>query len=160
MDRQMQTWPHQSGAQGFYGNPRGRGGQASSAWEAKNLVPLKPPFRMTYAGKPIATFKIHRLCAESLMRVLQTIWDQAGREQARVDEWGVSIFGGTYNFRLKRGSSTLSMHAFGCAIDLAPERFPMGRAKATFCAEVTAAFAAEGWVNLPRDRMHFQAARI
>jgi len=144
----------------LYGNPRGVNGHASPQWEAKNLTTIKPPFRMTYAGRPIASIRIHRACAESLTRVLQDIWVRAGKSQGKIDEWGVSQFGGTYNFRLKRGSSTLSMHAFGCAIDLAPERFPMGRSKPTFCADVLAAFAAEGWVNLPKDRMHFQAATI
>ena len=52
------------------------------------------------------------------------------------------------------------MHAYGCAIDLAPDRFPMGSGTACFCSEVENAFAAEGWVNLAHDRMHFQAARL
>lgn len=156
----MPQWPRQSQASSFYGNPRGVGGRASPTWEAKNLTTIKPPFRMTYAAHPIGSITIHRACAESLTRVLTDIWKRAGENQATVDEWGASIFGGTYNFRLKRGSSTLSMHAFGCAIDLAPERFPMGRTKPTFCADVLEAFAAEGWVNLPKDRMHFQAAAI
>ena len=80
--------------------------------------------------------------------------------QDKIDEWGVSDFGGSYNFRLMRGSSHLSMHAYGCAIDLAPERFPMGVGSNKFCDAVCTAFSDEGWVNLPKDRMHFQAAVV
>ena len=103
---------------------------------------------------------IHNKCADSLARVLREIWVASGKSQKKIDAWGASEFGGSFNFRLMRGSDHLSMHAYGCAIDLSPTRFPMGRSAPTFCAEVLKAFADEGWVNLPRDRMHFQAARL
>ena len=88
------------------------------------------------------------------------IWEASGHDQAKIDEWGVSTFGGTYNFRPMRGSHHLSMHSYGCAIDLAPQRFPMGDRSHKFCDQVCAAFADEGWVNLASDRMHFQAAKV
>jgi len=156
----MQIWPTQAEADGFYGNPRGRNGKASSDWEASNLVNFAPPFQMHYAGSAIQHFKIHRKCVESLTRVFNAIWQAAARDQNKIEHWGVSTFGGGYNFRLKRGANTLSMHAYGCAIDLAPDRFPMGRSIPCFAPEVLAAFADESWVNLTKDRMHFQAARV
>lgn len=153
-------WPLQSACDAFYGNPRGNAGQSNPAWEAANLTRVSPPFKMFYAGKPVQSVKIHRKCAESLGRVFAAIWVAANHDQATIDRWGVSIFGGTYNFRLMRGSSHLSMHSYGCAIDLAPERFPMGSHDHTFVPQVIKAFADEGWENLPNDRMHFQAARV
>jgi len=153
-------WPLQSACDTFYGNPRGAGGHSSSAWEAANLTHVSPPFKMFYAGKPVLSVKIHRKCAASLTRVFAAIWEAAKHDQATIDRWGVSIFGGSYNFRLMRGSSHLSMHSYGCAIDLAPERFPMGTHDHTFMPQVIQAFANEGWENLPNDRMHFQAARV
>lgn len=154
------SWPLQSDTDQFYGNPRGAGGHSSPAWEAANLTRVSPPFKMFYAGKPVQSVKIHRKCAESLGRVFAAIWEAAKHDQATIDRWGVSIFGGSYNFRLMRGSSHLSMHSYGCALDLAPERFPMGRHDQTFVPQVIQAFANEGWENLPNDRMHFQAARV
>jgi hypothetical protein len=156
----MTSWPIQAQCDAFYGNPRGHGGHSNPAWEAANLVLVSPPFKMTYAGHPVHSVKIHRKCASSLLRVFSAIWTAAKHDQATIDRWGVSIFGGSYNFRLMRGSSHLSMHSYGCAIDLAPERFPMGSHNHTFAPEVIQAFANEGWVNLPNDRMHFQAARV
>jgi len=156
----MQSWPKQSEADSFYGNPRGRGGKASPTWQAANLVKVSSPFALHFAGSAVRSFLIHAKCADSLKRVFAAIWIAAGESQAKIDQWGVSTFGGTYNFRLKRNSNTLSMHAYGCAIDLAPDRFPMGRAEPGFVPEVLKAFADEAWVNLTHDRMHFQAALI
>ncbi len=156
----MQIWPMQAEADSFYGNPRGVHGAPSSAWESDNLVSFTPPFQMHYANQPIQHFKIHTKCHDSLVRVFDAIWQAAGQRQILIDRWGVSIFGGSYNFRLMRNSNRLSMHSYGCAIDLAPDRFSMGAALPRFAPEVLDAFHAEGWINLPHDRMHFQAARL
>ena len=156
----MTTWPTQAQADTFYGNPRGLNGKASRLWEFINLTSLNPPFKMRFADTELKHFKIHRKCAASLARIFAAIWKASGEDQTKIDAWGVSIFGGSYNFRLMRGSNHLSMHAYGCAIDLAPQRFPMGTDANKFCNEVRTAFAAEGWVNLPKDRMHFQAAIV
>lgn len=154
------TWPKQKAVDAFYGNPRGLNGQCSPRWQQRNLVTITPPFRMTYAGRPVARITIHRLCADSLVRALAAIWEASGRNQAKVDQWGASVFGGTFNYRLKRNSNTLSMHAYGAAIDLDPQRKPMGQSARRFAPEVVKAFTDEGWVNLTNDPMHFQAARL
>lgn len=152
--------PKQSECDKFYGNPRGANGQANPKWEAANLVTVKPPFAMRYAGRPIKTIRIHKKCAIALSAALQAIWAASGKSQGKCDEWGVSTFGGSYNYRLMRQSNRLSMHSYGCAIDLAPDRFPMGRADKQFAAPVIQAFKDQGAVNLPRDRMHFQWAIV
>lgn len=156
----MITWPTQAQADSFYGNPHGQNGKASPKWEKQNLAEASPPFKIYFANKEVKKFKIHHKCAPSLARILQVIWQASEQDQSKIDSWGVSIFGGSYNFRLMRGSNHLSMHAYGCAIDLAPERFQMGNSTPEFCTEVRAAFAGEGWVNLAHDRMHFQAALV
>ena len=153
-------WPLQSECDKFYGNPRGINSHASENWKKANLTYVSPPFKMRYAGQPVTKVTIHRKCAESLVRVFNAIWLASGKSQAKIDEWGVSTFGGSFNYRLMRQSNRLSMHSYGCAIDLAPERFPMGKSDKKFAPEVIKAFSDEGWVNLPHDRMHFQASRI
>jgi hypothetical protein len=92
--------------------------------------------------------------------VFSAIWIASGKSQKKIDAWGVSDFGGSFNFRLMRNSNTLSMHSYACAIDLAPQRFPMGQSAKHFAPEVVKAFADEGWINLKNDPMHFQAARL
>jgi hypothetical protein len=123
---------------------------------------------MTYAGKPIKTFRIHKKCHDSLARIFATIAQKADHMSNVLDRWGVTVFGGSYNYRLIRGSAShLSMHSYGCALDLDPERNAMGDKTPNFALakEVLDAFAYEGWVwggtwtGRP-DAMHWQAARV
>ncbi len=162
----MSKWPKQSECDTFYGNPRGRNGKASAKWESENLTRIAPPFTMKYDGKPIKTILIHKKCADSLLRVLNNIWESAGKSQATVDKWGASIYGGAYNYRLMRGGSRLSMHSWGCAIDLDPARNGLNDPTPNFAniPEVLKAFEKEGWTwggewSRP-DGMHWQAADV
>jgi hypothetical protein len=162
----MPQWPHQSECDSFYGNPRGRNGRASPSWEAANLTKIEPPFKLYYDKRPVRTVLIHKKCAESLLRVFESLWKTSGKDQKTIDEWGVSDYGGCYNFRLMRGSGRLSMHAYACAIDLDPSRNGLNDSTPRFAEYpwVIDAFEAEGWVwggNWSRpDGMHFQAARV
>lgn len=162
----MTDWPKQSECDAFYGDPRGTNGQPSPKWMRANLIQLPVPFKMTYAGKAVSTILIHRKCADSLKRVLEDIWRQAGQRQAVVDSWGMSVYGGAFNYRLMRGGSKLSMHAYGCAVDFDPARNGLGDSTPYFrnVPQVLNAFAIEGWTwggNWSRpDGMHFQAARV
>lgn len=160
------TWPLQSQCDSFYGNPRGRNGQASGVWESANLARITPPFKMTFAGKPITTIRIHKKCADSFMRILNRIWDEAGHDQKKIDATGFSLFGGSYNYRLMRNGHSLSMHSYGCAVDFDPARNGMGDPTPNFANHpwIIKAFEDEGWVWGGRwknkDGMHWQASRV
>ena len=171
-------WPKQSECDAFYGNPRSKTHPAepSTNWEIANLTRVLPPFRVYYDRKPVASIKIHKLCAESLERVLAAIWQNARQDQAMIDAWGVSIYAGSYNFRPMRGLSALSMHSYACAIDLDPARNSLGDITprfANFRPQVIQPFLDEGWLwggdwdgdgsssdERRCDGMHFQAARL
>lgn len=164
-------WPTQADCDRFYGNPRNRNdaSKPSAAWESTNLVRVKPPFVIRYEGTPVkAGVLIHKKCSESLARVFENIWEASGQNQDVIDEWGVSSFGGSYNFRLMRGSSRLSMHSWGCAIDLDPDRNAFHDTTPNFSRipQVVDAFEKEGWTWGGRwsgrscDGMHFQAAAV
>lgn len=149
----------------FYGDPRGVNGNAAPKWERENLVILRPPFVMTFLDKPVLTFRMHKKCAGAMANVLAALWDASGRDQDKIDDAGVSIFGGAYNYRVMRNGHSLSMHAFGCAIDLDPQRNGMGDRSPAFARHpwVLKAFRDEGaewgggW-GTP-DGMHWQFAR-
>ena len=161
-------WPLQSQCEAFYGNPRGRNGQASGPWESTNLVRITPPFKIYFAGKPVSSLRIHNKCAESLTRIFNALWEAAGHDQKKLDEAGVTAFGGSYNFRLMRGSNVLSMHSYGCAIDLDPARNGFHDQHPHFANYpwVVKCFKDEGWTwggdwaGRSKDGMHFQAARV
>ena len=161
------NWPTQAGCDAFYGNPRGRGGGASSAWESSNLVRYKPPWQMFYEGKPISGITIHKKCLDSLARVFDKAWKLYG-SQAQIERHHLHQFSGSYVFRNIRGSSRLSMHAYGCALDIAAELNALGHPynpSRGLPMDFVKLFEDEGWTWGGRwhgrpDAMHFQAASV
>lgn len=159
----MTTWPLQRDCAKFYGDPRGKDGKASAKWERENLVLVKCPWQLRFAGKPVSGIRIHRKCAESLSRVLTAIWERLGRSQAEIDRIGMSVYGSSYVFRAMRGGKSLSMHSYGCALDFDPARNGLGNKTPAMDRRVIEEFEREGWEwgghwSRP-DGMHFQAAR-
>ncbi len=148
----MKFWPTQAEVlsnRSVYGDPRGKDRtRMSPTWELKNIVRITPPFRMTYAGQPITRgIRVHRHCADSLLRVLNNLHRAAKGKQETLDHWGVSIFGGVVDYRLMRGANSLSIHSYGAAIDLDPARNGLYDRTPRFAEfpEVLDAFAMEGW---------------
>jgi hypothetical protein len=90
--------------------------------------------------------------------------------QQQMDEFGLNIFGGCYNYRLKRGGTTLSMHSWGAAFDFDPIRNQLRwkKDKAILgddkCGLFFDLWAEEGFTGLgPRcnfDWMHVQASSV
>jgi hypothetical protein len=115
----MPVWPHDDNKSkiAFFGKP------------GTNLVAITPPFQMFYAGHPIKTITVNKKIATALLAVFTEILDKCGHDQKKVDAIGASSFGGCYNYRPIRGSSNLSNHAFGAAIDINPENLPLGSSK-------------------------------
>ena len=158
----MPTWPKDTMAAKikFYGDPRGAHG-VDKTWAAKNLVQVKPPFEMTFANKPVKSITIHKLCADALSAALNEIWQACDKNQAKVKKLGLSEYGGSFNYRLIRGSSNLSNHAFGIAIDIAPSGNPLGAKTGTMPKFAVDAFKAQGarWggdYKGRKDLMHFE----
>lgn len=178
-------WPAQANRNAFYGDPRGANGRVDPNWEAANIVRVDIPWRAVLAWDTdtvVKTIRCHRLCAESLKRVLAAIWAAAFRAsqdhgapgnstagaQKVIEAWGMHLYGGAYEFRQVRGGTSLSSHSWGCAIDWDPEGNGLGDSTPEFAlperAPVRAAFAAEGWTwggSWSRhDGMHWQAASV
>ncbi|MGL4324325.1 MAG: M15 family metallopeptidase [Beijerinckiaceae bacterium] len=166
-----QEWPLQNSAamNAFYGNPdANHDGRADSAWAARHLVRIKPPYPMQWSwGGAVASLTVNRRCAPSLQRILEAIAQHYG-SQAAIEKARMHLCGGAFHFRLKRGGHTLSIHSWGAAIDLDPERNGFGRRysenRGMMPMAVVDIFAREGWIWGGRwskaDAMHFQAARL
>lgn len=159
----MPTWPKDTMAAriAFYGDPRGPNG-VNPRWYAQNVVSIKPPYPMTYAGKPIKTISIHKKCAESLLAALTEIWEVCGKDAKEIAKYGLQEFGGTFNYRLIRGSNSLSNHAFAIAIDIAPAGNALGKTRGTMPDFAVKAFESRGWrwggrYVKRKDLMHFEA---
>jgi hypothetical protein len=156
------SWPRQSEVRArtsMFGDP------------GRNLVLLECPYIMyddyDRANK-IAHFLCHAKVKDSLRRILQRTLDHYGLTQIR--KLNLDINSGCYNYRNTTDSSSLSMHAWGVAIDFDYEHNQMYQSGSTaaFSKPVYAPFLdffeAEGWLSLGRARnrdwMHLQAARL
>jgi len=169
----MPVWPLQKDCDSFYGNPRGRGGGAKSSnqWESQNLVAIHCPWQLyndENVKQKINSFRMHRKVEESLMRILNKAWEEIWhKDQALVEKDNMHRFSGSFVYRNIRGSSRLSMHAYGCAIDFAANLMPLGSKwdeKKGPPKAFIKLFEDEGWVwggewTSRPDPMHFQAAR-
>lgn len=159
----------------IYGDPRSKNiALPSVKWESANLIRIVPAYTMTYAGTPIKSMRIHKECADVFSNLFELLKDAANNDQKTLDHWGVSIFGGSYNYRLMRGLNTLSIHSWGAAIDLDPARNGLGDSTPRFAEfpEVIDVFYKSGlcwggdW-NMNRnlkdqsrfDGMHLQATK-
>lgn len=160
------SWPLQTDAMQFYGDPRKPG------WFAANVVKVVPPYPMTYAGKPVKTISVHKKCAASLERVLSAIsaaYARSGSQAlAKMQADGITVYDGSYNLRVIAGSNRLSPHSFACALDFdaAHNGFTRDRTAGSFKSNsiIVQAFKAEGWrwggdYTGRRDPMHFEAVR-
>ena len=112
-------WPHDDTDSliAFYGDPHGEGFEGQ-------LVVVAPPWQMTYEGRPVAGVRVHEKCADSLRAVFDDIASQVGNDWTQLPPGAVK-FSGSYNDRAVRGSTRLSCHAFGAAIDMDAESNPM-----------------------------------
>jgi hypothetical protein len=165
------VWPKDTREEldAYYGPhvPR-EGGYPTLAWEAKNLVWIKPPYHMRAAWDQklvITRIRCHRRVAASLSAILDEMRSRFGR--AGLNRRWMNLFGGTYVYRVVRGSNRLSLHAYGAAIDLDPIHNPLGKAwkleSTMMDLEVVDIFESAGWTwggrfEGRKDCMHFQAA--
>ncbi|ALN88297.1 D-alanyl-D-alanine carboxypeptidase family protein [Lysobacter capsici] len=164
----MPNWPHQNDVDEFYGDPRGGDGQANATWVGKHIVKLQTPWALVTAWDfmPVRNIRVHEKCADSLSAVFARIWDAAGQQQQKINEWGMNLYAGGFNYRVMRGSSRLSMHSWGCAVDFDSARNAFGDKTPAFALipPVLEAFDSEGWTWGGRwrkpDGMHWQAAHL
>ncbi|WP_416414496.1 M15 family metallopeptidase [Pantoea sp. App145] len=165
----MSKWPHQNEVDSFYGDPRGANGEESESWVAENIVYVRPPWEIVTAWDfmPVKSgVKIHKKCADSLETIFTRIWDAADQQQQKINEWGMNLYAGGFNFRIMRNATRLSMHSWGCAIDFDSAKNAFGNPSPNFALipPVLDAFSSEEWTWGGRwttpDGMHWQAADI
>jgi lysozyme len=156
----MNNWPKDNDAalDAFYGRPDG-----SAKWEVGNLVYISAPWRCYLAGtktEMLRGIRVHKKVSESLKAIFKEIWEYCGKSQETIEKYDLHQIGGAYYFRARRGSSRLSNHARGIAIDLDPLSNVMRRGnRGDMAAFVILAFQRHGWRwgGEFSDPMHFEA---
>lgn len=151
-------WPHDDTASllAFYGKP----------FEDSSLLTNVPTvFPMTYDGQHVSTIRFHVKGAKALTAALTACWNKAGQDISSPILRRIKNYSGAFNYRAIRGSSRLSCHAFGAAIDFDAGNLPLGRGipASEMPQEVVDSFKAEGFFwggdyTGRKDPMHFQIA--
>jgi len=163
----MNNWPLQKDCPTFYGNPGDLPTQWAS-WESANLISVACPWPLNMDNILVTHIRIHKLCADSLTRVLGTIWNATGQSLSAIQTLRYNLFSGSYNQRPIRGGSMRSMHGFGAAIDWDDQDNQQHSMTHLFqdSSLIIVKFREEDWVwggdwsPQSIDAMHIQAARV
>lgn len=128
-------------------------------------IELPFPLRIAWDKKTsVKKLTCHKAIAEPLKAVFNDIFTTYGLP--RIQELGIDLFGGCFNFRQMRGGSSYSVHAWRLAIDLDPERNQLKETAKTArfarpeYKQMIDIFYKHGFVSLGREKnydwMHFQ----
>jgi hypothetical protein len=129
------------------------------------LTKITFPYPMYYDGKRVTSTRCHEKVAERLLAVLTAIKNGYAADREIMEE--AEDYGGIYNYRLKRGATSWSLHARGAAIDLDADdntfrdSWPV---KADMPLKICEEFALQGFVSAGPfwgyDAMHHQATKV
>jgi len=155
------NWPKQdyNSMVKFYGNV------------GENQTTLILPYEMYLAWEPetkVHKISCHKKIHDSLERIFEKTLNHYGID--KIKELRLDSFGGCLNVRKMRGGSSWSIHSWGAAIDLDPDRNQLkwGKDKAVFAKPEYTEFwkivEGEGATSLGRSRnmdwMHLQFADL
>ena len=131
------------------------------------LTQIELPFPMRIAwDKNVIVNRIscHRAIASALRAVFAEILLVYGLK--KIQELGIDLFGGCFNYRKMRGGSDFSVHSWALAIDLDPERNQLKETSKTArfarpeYKQMIDIFYKHGFISLGREKnydwMHFQ----
>ena len=132
------------------------------------LVSIKPAYQLYFEGTPVKTIRVHRLIADHVAAALKEVLEHYG--PTRIKELSLDQYGGSYNYRSTATGRSLSMHAWGVALDFAPglnayeKRKPYASLSRPECEAWWDIWERHGAVSLGRERdydwMHLQFAKL
>ncbi len=96
------------------------------------LTKIKLPYPMVLAwdrSVKVNSMRCHKLIADPLTKVFEDLLKEYGL--LKIQQLGIDLFGGCFNYRKMRGGNDWSRHSWGVAIDLDPERNTLRETKKT-----------------------------
>ncbi|MBQ9857506.1 MAG: M15 family metallopeptidase [Oscillospiraceae bacterium] len=157
----VKTWPTQAQV---------RTGKSifGKAGDESNLVNIKPAYQLYYCGTPVKTIRVHKLIAKDVEAALKEILAHYGL--AEIKRLGLDQYSGSYNYRKSTNGKSMSMHAWGIALDFAADKntYKMKKPQASLshpdCNKWWKIWEKHGAVSLGRqcnyDWMHLQFAKL
>jgi hypothetical protein len=161
------TLPNENQLSAFYGPPG-----KSATWQKANLTRFNFPvndirlYTRTGAhlsdttGDNLDDHRCHVKVAASLEAALKGVFETLGKTEFYRQGW--HLYSGCWNYRYKRGGSSLSTHAWGIAVDINSEENPFLQKTTTFSDAAIDVMERHGWLSGGRawgkDWMHFQRA--
>jgi hypothetical protein len=132
-------------------------------------IDLSYPMRLAWDKKTtIKKMRCHQLVAVNFTEVFKDLLAHYGLP--KIQELGIDLFGGCFNFRAMRGGSDYSRHSWGVAIDLDPERNLLKETSKTArfarpeYKPMIDIFYKHGFVSLGKEKnydwMHFEIKKI
>lgn len=136
--------------------------------DESNLVNIKPAYQLYYCGTPVKTIRVHKAIAKDVQAALSEILAHYGIDN--IKRLGLDQYSGSYNYRKSTNANSLSMHAWGIALDFAAEKntYSMKKPNASLskpeCEMWWKIWEKHGAVSLGRecnyDWMHLQFAKL
>ncbi len=128
-------------------------------------ITLPFPMRLAWdTDTKVKKMACHKLIADKLSAALTEILEVYGL--VKIQELGIDLFGGSFNYRQMRGGTEWSKHAFGIAIDLDPARNTLKETSKTArfarpeYKDMIDIFYKHGFISLGREKnydwMHFE----
>lgn len=151
-----------------YGDPRIN----TAAWEARNMASYSLPANLVHAnGHLPGKVYCNRDFAATIIAWLTALATTAGKDgKFLIDE--IKTWDGCFNIRMKRGQNTLSVHAFGMAVDINAAHNPFMVTREQAIARGLTPFSEEflavsrkhmecgaDWATRP-DGMHYQIKQL
>jgi hypothetical protein len=129
------------------------------------VIDLPYPMFLNWASSTKVTrISCHKMVADKLIAIFKEILAVYGIE--KIKSLQLDDFGGCFNYRKMRGGTELSLHSWGLAIDLDPDRNLLKETSATArfarpeYKQFIDIFYKHGFVSLGREKnydwMHFQ----
>ena len=159
--KDIPAWPTQAEVR--------RGGSVFGApGREELLVNIIPAYQLYYEGKPVRSIRVHRLVAPHVKAALSEVLEHYG--EAEIHRLGLDQYGGSYHYRPVKSGKSLSMHAWGIALDFAPQanayalKSPRASLSHPDCEAWWRIWENHGAVSLGREKnydwMHLQFARL
>jgi hypothetical protein len=141
-----------------YGEPDEKGGYLAT-------ITLPYPMRLAWdLNSKVTKMRCHKLAKDKFLAVFKDLLAEYGLP--KIQELGIDLFGGCFNYRAMRGGSDWSTHTWGIAIDLDPSRNELKATKSTAqfakpeYKKMIEIFYKHGFISLGLEKnydwMHFQ----